>query len=76
MVLDKGHQRGCRLVICRVGLERQAVRRLLREIELRQDVRAGAIFSLFLYSGCRVSDLVGLGRSDDGISIKIFLKIL
>ena len=29
------------------GLDRSQVRRLLREIELRQDVRAGAIFSLF-----------------------------
>jgi integrase/recombinase XerC len=40
------------------------VRRLLREIELRQDVRAGAIFSLFLYSGCRVGDAVALELSD------------
>ncbi len=46
------------------GLDRGVVRRLLREIELRQDVRAGAIFSLFLYSGCRVSDLVGLELDD------------
>lgn len=42
------------------GLERAEVRRLLREIELRQDIRAGAIFSLMLYTGCRVSDLVNL----------------
>jgi integrase/recombinase XerC len=46
------------------GMERSAVRRLLREIELRQDVRAGAIFSLFLYSGCRISDLVALELHD------------
>jgi len=46
------------------GMERKDVRRLLREIELRQDVRANAIFHLFLYSGCRVSDLVGLELSD------------
>ena len=45
-------------------MERADVRRLLREIELRQDVRAGAIFSLFLYSGCRISDLVVLELSD------------
>jgi len=38
--------------------------RLLREIELRQDLRAGAVLSLFLYTGCRVSDLVGLELSD------------
>lgn len=46
------------------GLDRSQVRRLLREIELRQDVRAGAIFSLMLYTGCRVSDLTGLELSD------------
>lgn len=46
------------------GLERNDVRRLLREIELRQDVRAGAIFSLLLYAGCRVSDLVNLELTD------------
>lgn len=46
------------------GLDRDVVRRLLREIELRQDVRAGAIFSLLLYTGCRVSDLVNLELMD------------
>jgi site-specific recombinase XerD len=46
------------------GLERADVRRLLREIELRADVRANAIFSLLLYSGCRVSDLVNLELPD------------
>lgn len=46
------------------GLERAAVRRLLREIELREDVRAAAIFSLLLYTGCRVSDLVNLELPD------------
>jgi site-specific recombinase XerD len=46
------------------GLERADVRRLLREIELRQDVRAGAIFSLLLYTGCRVSDLANLELPD------------
>ena len=46
------------------GLERAEVRRLLREIELRQDIRAGTIFSLMLYTGCRVSDLVNLELSD------------
>ena len=40
------------------GLERNQVRKLLREIELRCDIRAGAIFNMFLHSGCRVSDLV------------------
>ena len=46
------------------GLEGTVIRRLLREIELRQDVRAGAIFSLLLYTGCRVSDLVKLELND------------
>ena len=46
------------------GLDRSQVRKLLREIELRQDIRAGAIFSIFLYTGCRVSDLVALELHD------------
>jgi integrase/recombinase XerC len=46
------------------GLDRGEVRRLLREVELRHDIRAAAIFSLFLYSGCRVSDLVALEIHD------------
>jgi site-specific recombinase XerD len=46
------------------GLERSQVRRLLREIELRQDTRANAIFSLMLYTGCRVGDLVNLELDD------------
>ena len=46
------------------GLDRSQVRKLLREIELRQDVRAGAIFSVLLYCGCRVSDLVALELHD------------
>ena len=36
------------------GLDRSQVRRLLREVELREDIRANAIFSLFLWTGCRV----------------------
>ncbi len=46
------------------GLDRGQVRRLLREIELRQDIRANAIFHLLLYSGCRVGDLVNLESND------------
>ena len=46
------------------GLERSQVRRLLREIELRQDVRSMAIFSFFLHTGCRVSDLVHFELGD------------
>ncbi len=46
------------------GLERADVRRLLREIELRADVRAAAVFSLMLYTGFRVSDVVNLELPD------------
>lgn len=46
------------------GLARSDVRRLLREVELRQDIRSAAIFSLLLYTGCRVDDLVGLEMQD------------
>ena len=46
------------------GLDRAQVRRLLREVELRGDVRAAAIFNLFLFTGCRVGDLVSLELSD------------
>ena len=47
-----------------MGLDRANVRRLLREIELRQDVRANAIFSVVLFTGCRVGDLVNLELGD------------
>lgn len=46
------------------GLDRSQVRQLLRELELRQDIRANAVFSVLLYSGCRVSDLVNLELTD------------
>ena len=46
------------------GLDRSQVRRLLREVELRQDVRANAIFSLLLYTGCRVGDVVTMELRD------------
>ena len=46
------------------GLDRSQVRKLLREIELRNDVRANAIFALMLYTGCRVGDLVALELND------------
>lgn len=46
------------------GLDRAEVRRLLRELELRQDIRGNAIFSVLLYTGCRVSDLVNLELHD------------
>ncbi len=46
------------------GLARDEVRKLLREVELRGDVRANAIFHLLLYTGARVSDIVNLEMSD------------
>ena len=46
------------------GLDRSQVRRLLREVELRGDIRANAVFHLFFYTGCRISDLVNLELPD------------
>ncbi len=40
------------------------MRRLLREVELREDIRAGAIFGLLLYTGARVGDVVNLDLAD------------
>lgn len=50
------------------GLDRAEVRKLLREVELRQDIRSTAIFNLLLFTGCRVGDLVGLQLTDLMIS--------
>jgi len=50
------------------GLSRSEVRKLLREVELRQDIRAKAIFSLVLYTGARLSDVTYLELSDLTIS--------
>lgn len=46
------------------GLDRSQVRRLLREIDLRNDIRGKAAFYLFLHTGCRVSDLVQIELQD------------
>lgn len=46
------------------GLDRAQVRKLLREVELRQDVRANAVFHLLLYAGCRVGDVTNLELGD------------
>ncbi len=45
-------------------LDRAQIRKLLREAESRQDVRAVAIFSVFLYCGIRVGELCGLDLAD------------
>ena len=50
------------------GLTRAEVRKLLREVELRKDTRAKAIFSLILYTGARLSDVTYLELSDLSIS--------
>ena len=50
------------------GLNRSEVRKLLREVELRKDVRSRAIFSLVLYTGARLSDVTFLELSDLTIS--------
>lgn len=46
------------------GLDRSQVRKLLREAELRGDLRASAIFHLMLFTGCRIGDVVGLELHD------------
>lgn len=46
------------------GLDRSQVRKLLREVELRGDIRVNAIFHLFLFTGARVGDLVTLELDD------------
>ena len=46
------------------GMDRAQVRELLREVEVRGDIRANAIFHLLLYSGCRIGDLVQLDLTD------------
>jgi site-specific recombinase XerD len=66
--LAKGVKEIRRQQLAPKGLERSDVRLLLREIELRDDIRAGAIFSLMLYTGCRVGDLVNLEMTDLMIS--------
>ncbi len=50
------------------GLTRAEVRKLLREVELREDIRAKAVFSLMLYTGARLSDIVSLELFDINIS--------
>jgi site-specific recombinase XerD len=46
------------------SLDRAAIRKLLREAEARCDVRAACIFSMLLYCGLRVSELVALEERD------------
>jgi len=53
-----------RQVLAPKGMERAEVRKLLREVELRGDIRANAIFAFMLGTGCRVSDAVDLELHD------------
>lgn len=46
------------------GLTPSKVRRILREVELRQDRRAAAVLGVMLYGGLRVGDVVGLEIGD------------
>ncbi len=46
------------------GLEEDAIRRLLREADIRQDARASAIFHTLAFTGCRCGDLVRLDLDD------------
>jgi site-specific recombinase XerD len=46
------------------GLDKANVRRLLREVELRRDVRSNALFTLMLFAGPRVSDVTCLELHD------------
>lgn len=52
------------------GLATSQVRKILREVELRQDRRAGGIIGLMLFGGLRVSDVVGLDLSDVTITTR------
>jgi site-specific recombinase XerD len=49
-------------------LDRAVIRKLLREAGARQDVRATTIFTLLLYCGFRVGELVDLTVSDLSLS--------
>jgi integrase/recombinase XerC len=53
-----------RVALAPKGLNRTDVRKLLREVELREDIRAAAIFYLLLFTGGRVGDLVALELDD------------
>ncbi len=50
------------------GLSRAEVRKLLREAEVRGDLRAAALFHVFLGTGLRVSELVSLTLSNVELS--------
>ena len=53
-----------RMPVVPKGLTPAEVRRVMREVELRGDVRAAAILCVMLYSGLRVSDVANLDLED------------
>ena len=53
-----------RMPILPKGLSTSEVRKILREIELRQDHKAGACIGLMLHAGLRASEVVGLELDD------------
>ncbi|MCH7687195.1 MAG: tyrosine-type recombinase/integrase [Planctomycetes bacterium] len=53
-----------RMPILPKGLKTSEVRKILREIELRQDYKAGACIGLMLHAGLRASEVVGLELDD------------
>lgn len=46
------------------GLQPAQVRKIMREVELRGDIRGAAILGVMLFGGLRVSDVVGLQLGD------------
>jgi site-specific recombinase XerD len=50
------------------GLSTAQVRKILREIELRRDNRAGAVIGLMIQAGLRASEVIGLELDDITIS--------
>jgi site-specific recombinase XerD len=46
------------------GLTPPEVRKVMREVELRGDLRSAAVLNLMLYAGLRVGDVAGLDRDD------------
>jgi len=52
------------------GLTTAQVRKVMREVELRGDIRATAVLSIMLYCGLRVSDVAGLSLEDVEINVR------
>lgn len=59
-----------RMPVTPKGLSTAEVRKILREIEIRQDHKAAAIIGLMLFSGLRASEVVGLELDDVTIGLR------